>query len=407
MKLVLGDLTDVRDRIERDAGEHAATLARETPPGQPVHTVYVPADRLTATVTADWGRAALRLLEEHARAEPGAAFGLPAGAPADEVLRRVAARLTTLPVEDLRIDFEDGYGTRDDAEEDRHCTAAAEAVAGAYALGVLPPRWGLRVKSFADGRHDRAIRTLDGFVTAVIERVGALPEGFVITFPKIVHPGHVSAMVEVLTRLEEAHDLPPIRFEAQVETPETLLDLHGTDGLRGILRAAAGRLSAAHFGVFDYTAALGLPPAEQRLDHPACDHARHLMQVALAGTGVWLSDGSTNVAPASDATADVHAAWRRHAGHVRHSLRHGFHQGWDLHWAQLPSRFAAVYALHLTGYERTCERVRAWTSRRDDAGGMLDEPATVRALVAQLGRAVACGAVDAVDVRSRTGLDAL
>jgi citrate lyase beta subunit len=170
-----------------------------------------------------------------------------------------------------------------------------------------------------------------------------------------------------------------------------------------ILDAAGGRLAALHFGVFDYTASLGLMPWEQRLDHPANDFARHALQVALAGTGVRISDGSSNVAPASDRTDDVHAAWRVHADHVRHSLSDGFVQGWDLHPAQLASRYAAVYGWLLPHLDDATSRVRAWREGVA-AAGVLDEPATVTSLLRYLRFAVSSGAVDEAEVLETTGL---
>jgi hypothetical protein len=144
-------------------------------------------------------------------------------------------------------------------------------------------------------------------------------------------------------------------------------------------------------------------PWEQRLDHPANDFARHALQVALAGTGVWISDGSSNVVPATDRTEDVHAAWRVHADHVRHSLRHGFYQGWDLHPAHLVSRYAAVYGWLLPHLDDAVTRVRAWRVGAA-AEGVLDEPATIASLLRYLRFAVSTGAVDEAEVLETTGL---
>jgi citrate lyase beta subunit len=402
VKLTLSSLDDLSARVEEARAEHGRRYPGEPAERQPVHTVYVPADRFTASAPADLGTEALRLLNAHAPdgAAVAAAFGVDASL-GDAVRERVAAKLSREPVEDVRIDFEDGYGVRDDEEEDAHVERAVEEVAQAYEARHLPYYWGLRVKSFADGGHERSMRTLDGFLTGLAERLGKLPGGFVVTLPKVIAPEHVEIFAEFLARFEEEIGLPEnmLRFEIQIETPESVIRL------REVVEAAGSRLSAAHFGVFDYTAALGLPPTEQRLDHPACEYARHAMQVTLAGTGVRLSDGSTNIVPAGDDTTDVHRAWRRHAALVRYSLAHGYNQGWDLHAAHLASRFAAVYAFHLTGLDEAIERVRAWndadgTDRRAD--GILDEPATIRALTARLRRAVDCGAVDAGAVSLRS-----
>ena len=373
--------------------------------GQPLQTLYVPADRVTATTAVEFGAEALRLLDEHApdAASFESAFGVDA-AVAERTRARVRAKLERAPVEDLRVDFEDGYGARPDDEEDRHAKATARAVRAARADETAPPSFGLRVKSFADGAQERSLRTLDMFLTTLTEGAG-LPDGFVVTFPKVTTAEHVAAFAAALERLEAGLGLAErsLRFEVQVETPRSVIGPDGSVAAPAILEAAGGRLRAMHFGVFDYTAALGLMPWEQRLDHPANDFARHALQVALAGTGVWISDGSSNVVPASDRTEDVHAAWVVHADHVRHSLRHGFYQGWDLHPAHLVSRYAAVFGWLLPHLDDAASRVRAWR-RRVETHGVLDEPATVASLLRYLRFAVSSGAVDEDEVLEATGL---
>ncbi|WP_055481658.1 DUF6986 family protein [Sphaerimonospora mesophila] len=360
--------------------------ARETA-WQPVHTVYVPADRVTATTVTEWGHAATDLLHRHLFT-PADLAGLFECEPdlARPVHDRLRRKLSSEPIEDLRIDFEDGYGPRPPEEEDGHVVSSASAVAAMHGAGTLPRRWGVRIRSFADGDPHRSVRTLDGFLTTVIGRAGELPPGFTVTFPKVLMEDHLGRFARCLEALEAALRLAPgtLRFEMQVEAPQTVLMLQRSADL---VPSLGGRLAAAHFGVFDYTASLGLPPHEQRLDHPACDHARHVMLTALAGTGVELCDGSLAAAPASDAAADVRALLRRHAALVRHSLSNGFYQGWDMHPSHLVSRFATVYAFHLARYEDHVERVRAWEDRRRTAGGVLEEPATIKTLVAALARA--------------------
>lgn len=373
--------------------------------GQPLQTLYVPADRVTATTTVEFGAEALRLLDEHApdAASFVSAFGVDA-AVAERTRVRVRAKLERASVEDLRVDFEDGYGARPDDEEDRHAEATARAVRAARADETAPPSFGLRVKSFADGAQERSLRTLDTFLTTLTEGAG-LPDGFVVTFPKVTTAEQVAAFAAALERLEAGLGLAErsLRFEVQVETPRSVIGPDGSVAAPAMLEAAGGRLRAMHFGVFDYTAALGLMPWEQRLDHPANDFARHALQVALAGTGVWISDGSSNVVPASDRTEGVHAAWSVHAHHVRHSLRRGFYQGWDLHPAHLVSRYAAVYGWLLPHLDDAASRVRAWR-RRVGAHGVLEEPATVASLLRFLRFAVSSGAVDEAEVLEITGL---
>ena len=397
---------DLLERARRIAERNRERYPGDRPGRQPLHTFYVPAGRFSERTTVEAGAEALRLLAAHAP-DAGSfevAFGIDP-AVAARTRERVEAKLRREPVEDVRVDFEDGYGERPDAEEDEHATGAAQAIANARQAGTLPGSFGLRVKSFADGREGRSVRTLDVFLTTLVERAGELPDGFVVTFPKIVAWEHVTVFVEVLERLERVLGLQEgaLRFEVQVETPQSVVDQGGTVAARRIVQAGGARLTAMHFGVYDYTASLGLMPWEQRLDHAANDFARRAVQAALAGSGVRISDGSTNVIPASDLTEDVHAAWRLHAAHVRHSLEAGYHQGWDLHPAHLVSRFASVYGWLLPHLDDAMSRVRSW---REEAAAarVLDEPATVSSLLRYLRFAIASGAADEADVLTGSGL---
>ena len=374
---------------------------------QPLHTLYVPADRFTGSTVREFGAEALRLVEAHA---PDAeafvdAFGIHEDI-AERTRERTLTRLRRLPVEDLRVDFEDGYGVRGDEEEDGHAAETARSVADARVDEDAPACFGVRVKSFDDDAlRARSIRTLERFVETLVEAVGALPEGFVVTFPKVTDPSQVVAFANELGDLESGLGSAGrrMRFEVQIETPRSVIGPDGAAAAPRILEAGAGRITAMHLGVFDYTASLGLMPWEQRLDHPANDFARHVLQVSLAGTGVWISDGSSHVVPANDSTPVVRAAWRQHADHVRHSLSNGFYQGWDLHPAHLVSRYAAVYGWLLERFGGASERVAAWREG-STAKGVLDEPATIASLLRYLRFAVSSGAVDETVVLSETGL---
>ena len=225
-----------------------------------------------------------------------------------------------------------------------------------------------------------------------------------VTLPKVTDVRQVEAMAGVCRLLEEVHGLGPrrLRFELQIETPQAILGADGTATVARMLHAADGRCAGLHYGTYDYSAAVGIAAAYQSLDHPAADHAKAVMQVAAAGTGVRLSDGSTNVLPVGD-TAAVHAAWRLHARLVRRSLERGYWQGWDLHPAQLPTRYLATYAFFREGLPAAAARLRAWVERA--GGGVLDEPATAQALAGFVARGLDCGALTEAEVRERTGLD--
>lgn len=406
-----------RARIATALAPVDAELARRYPgdPGtrQPVHTVYVPGDAFGARTVREWGRQALDALDAHApdAGAFAAVVGLPAQA-AGEVYDRVRAKLVREPVEDLRIDFEDGYGPRPDDEEDAAAVATARVVADAVAGGGGPPYVGIRAKCLEAAVRDRGIRTLDLFLTALLRAGGGvLPDGLVLTLPKVTYPEQVSVLAELLGEFERVHGLAAGRlgFEIQIETTQAILGADGRATVARMIDAAGGRATGLHYGTFDYSAACGVSAAYQSMDHPVADHAKAVMQVAAAGTGVRLSDGSTNVLPVGD-TARVHAAWRLHYGLVRRSLARAFYQGWDMHPAQLPTRYAAVYAFCREGLDTACARLAAYAERGrgpgagGGAGDVLDEPATARALSGHLLRGLDCGAVDATEVTERTGL---
>lgn len=404
--LAAGALTALLEQVERDRVAHARARPGPVAPAQPVHSVYVPADQFAEGTPSAWAGEARRLFAAHMADDAAMArvLGLDDYVLAGRVRERVGAKLDAEPIEDLRVDFEDGYGARDDGEEDGHARATAASFVALHESGDLPGRVGLRVKSFAGGPARRSIRTLDLFVTAAVAG-GVPPDALMVTFPKVVTHRHVAAFAEVCARLEQALGLPDgaLRFEVQLETTELIVGADGRVGLPDVLAAAAGRLAGVHMGVFDYTAALALAPAEQHLAHPALDFARNVLQVAVAGTGVPVSDGGSNVVPAGGDTASVQRAWRTHAAAVTHALRAGYVQGWDMHPAQLVSRFAAVYAWYLNGIEALLERLRA-AGARAAVAGVLEEPATVRPLAIHVTRARDCGALGDDDLRA-AGID--
>lgn len=338
---------------------------------QPVHTVYVPADRYAGNTVADWGAQALRALDEHP--EFAKELDLP-----DDVYDRVRGKLEREPIEDLRIDFEDGYGQRSDEEEDAAAIAAAQ-------VARQTPYYGLRIKSLEAPTRRRGVRTLDLF----LEHLGAVGNGFVITLPKVTSVEQVSAMVYVLETLEQKHGLPQLKFEIQVETPQAILGSDGTALIARMIKAGGARVTGLHYGTYDYSASLGVAAAYQSMEHPVADHAKDVMQLAAAGTGVFVSDGSTNVLPVGDA---IHDAWRLHFRLVRRSLGRGIYQGWDMHPAQLPTRFAATYLFYREGLDQAALRLRAYLGHGES--GYLDEPATAVALAGFVLRGIECGAID-------------
>jgi hypothetical protein len=406
-----------------------AAYPGQRPGRQPVHTVYGGADLFRADSAAKLGAVARQTLNRYAPdfelfAKVVGIPDEPAGL-AERVYLRVADKLEKEPLEDFRIDFEDGYGHRPDDEEDACAASTAREVATGLDRGSLPPFIGIRIKPFTDALADRAISTLDIFVTTLLDATGGeLPPGFVVTNPKVVLPEQVAVLADLFDQLEAGLSLPSgtLKMEIMVETPQSIIGPDGRCALPGLVAAGRGRCIAAHFGVYDYTASVEITAHHQDLDHPACDFARHMMQVALRDTGVWLSDGATNILPArihrpvpgstltlqqeQENRLAVHRAWALHFRHVLHSLRHAYFQGWDLHPAQLPTRYAALYTFFLQERDAAIERLSQFVGQAARAtltGDVFDDAATGQALLNFFLRGVNCGAFDDKDIE-RTGL---
>lgn len=384
---------------------------------QPVHTVYVPADRAAPGLCADWGAQALAALDEHAPT-PEALAGA-TGVPPREVvdawplLRKV---LAGQPIVDLRVDLEDGYGAHGDAQEDADATRAAQVLHAEAASPVGPRRLGIRHRSLERATRARAVRTLELVVGGLVE-LGGLPAGFVLTLPKVIDVRQVEAYVTLLDAVESTYELGAgaLRFEIQVETPQAILAADGRLPLAPMLDAGQGRITGLHFGTYDYTAAMGVGAAHQRAQHPAAQVAKAVMRLAAAGTGVEVSDGSTNRLPVG-ATPAVHAGWRTHAELVRGALADGLRQGWDLHPAQLVTRHLVTIVAARRTLPDALARLRVYLAataaggaQSADDGATLDEPATAQALAADAVRALALGAttVQELEAAAGTSVDAL
>ncbi|MGO3508550.1 MAG: DUF6986 family protein [Glutamicibacter arilaitensis] len=366
----------------------------ETGARQPVHTVYVPGDKYTADLPAAWGANALATAGDAAGlAELAAKLNL---AEPERLGELVAAKLASEPIEDLRLDFEDGYGNRPDAEEDAAVIAAADSVSAAVSAGKAPACIGIRFKCLEAPTRGRGIRTLDLFITRLLEN-GPLPEGLRLTLPKVTTVAQVEAMVHLAEQVERVHGLEAgrIRFEVQVETPQVILAANGTHPVAQLIASGKGRVSSLHYGTYDYSASLGVAAGYQSMEHPVADFAKDVMQVAVAGTGVELSDGSTNIIPAGD-PENIAAAWELHARLVSRHLARGIYQGWDMHENQLVTRYLATFAFFREGLQAAGTRLRNYVHQISSA--IMDEPATARALARYIHRGVACGAVTADEV---------
>lgn len=452
-------LRQASDRLQTANRTFTDIYPGESAARQPVHTVYGGAHLFKADTAQRLGALAARSLEQFG---PDAvafakAVGLagaeelpdslarndtfrsllesnpeavrrdhPAAWLAHIVYARVTEKLKREPVEDFRIDFEDGYGNRPDAEEDGHAEAAAREVAAGMRAGTLSPFIGIRIKPFNEELRRRSMRTLDIFLSTLVESAGGqLPANFCVTLPKVTIPEQVAALADIFDALEPALGLAEnsLKMELMIETTQSIINRRGECNLPLLHEAARGRCAAAHFGTYDYTASCQITAAHQHMLHPACDFAKHLMQVSFGGTGVWLSDGATNIMPVpvhraaegaeltpeqqEENRSTVARAWRLHFEHVRHSLTNAFYQGWDLHPAQLPTRYAAVYSFFLESLAAASERLRNFVEKAAKAtlvGDVFDDAATGQGLLNYFLRALNCGALTEQEATELSGL---
>lgn len=450
MKLTLtdADTQPILSALEESNKVHADFYPGDSSDRQPVHTVYGGANLFKAGSAQKLGGLALRNLQAHApnfvslakivgltgsdslpqssveiaalekackEDEAGMKDRNPAAWLAYTVYERILAKLEKEPIEDNRIDFEDGYGNRPDEEEDADAVRCAEEVAKGMEEGSLPPFIGIRIKTFTEECRQRSVRTLDLFLSRLAEvNGGTVPENFIITLPKVTHPEQVEALAKLLDIIEEkcGYEKNSLKLEIMIETTQSIIDKDGSNQVYKLVQAANGRCRSAIFGTYDYTATCNITAAYQTHTHPASDFARHVLQVSLAGTGVTISDGATTQMPIGPHKAPkdgqlsneqilenarvIHGAWKLHFENIQHSLRHAYYQGWDLNPAQLPIRYAAVYSFFLEGLPDASARLSAFINKAAQAtlvGNTFDDAATGQGLLNFFLRGIACGAI--------------
>lgn len=421
------DLKSVFSSLNRADDAFAKARPGDSGERQPVHVVYGGAHLFKRDSAPRLGVLAARALEEYAP-DPAAfarALHLPQGSFAHTIYGRVVDKLKREPVEDFRIDFEDGYGNRPDAEEDGHGAQAAVELAEGLRQRTLPPFIGIRIKPLTEPLRARSLRTLDIFVSTLYAAAGRrLPANFVVTLPKITSPAQVAALAKTLELLEKRLKISKgaLKLELMVETPQSIFAEDGSVAPPALVKAAGGRCVGAHFGTYDYTALCNITAIYQSMVHPACDFAKHVMQVSLAQSGLQISDGATNIMPIAvhrpdaggslsreqinENRAAVHTAWKLHFDHVHHSLVHGFYEGWDLHPAQLPTRYAAVYSFFLKGLGAASARLKNFVEKAAQAtlvGDVFDDAATGQGLLNFFLRGLNSGAIT-LDEAQATGL---
>ena len=392
----------------------------------PVHVVYGGAHLFKYDTPQKLGKIALSSLQGYAPTAVDLAGALSITGDKElirKIYERTQLKLEFEPVEDFRIDFEDGYGVRPDEEEDKDAVGSAEELARSFAERLNTPFTGFRIKPIAPATRARADRTLTLFISKLLESTaGKLPGRFSVTLPKVSSAAEVADLADRLTDLESQNGLPSgsILIEVMIETPSAIFDREGNVATTKLIEAARGRCRSAHFGVYDYTASLGISAKHQGLRHPSCEFARNIMLATLAPLGVRLVDSVTTEIPAppnrsselterqkGENSYTVQHAWKTHFENVLYSMSNGFYQSWDLHPNQLVARFAAVNYFYLDGFEKQARRLKNYAESAAQAtltGTAFDDAASARGVVNFFLRGLNCGALSNQEVEAATGL---
>lgn len=448
------DKNNLLNQLQTANVKFQKTYPGDKPDRQAVHTVYGGANLFKSDTTVKMGETALRSLKNYApnfvvlanvlqlkgyqhlpctESEINALTKKLDGMTEEQrktelawlsytVYNKMVKKLQTEAVEDFRIDFEDGFGNRPNEEEDATAVNAAKELAIGMANQTISPFIGIRIKPFTEDLKARGVRTMDIFITTLLQHTkGKLPPNFVVMLPKVTIPEQVITLVRLFEIIEQKNNLPPgtLKMETMVEATQIVMDEEGRNPLMRIVRASEGRLIAAHFGTYDYTASCGITAKYQTMAHSVCDFAHHVTKVALGNTGIFLSDGATNVMPIGPHRGDnltfqqqkenqdsVHNAWQIGFKHTMHSLINGLYQGWDLNPAQLPMRYAATYNFFLNSYANAAHRLKTFVERAAIStltGDIFDDAATGQGLLNFFLKALNCGAIS-IEEATATGL---
>lgn len=334
----------------------------------------------------------------------------------ERVYHKILKKLETEAVEDYRIDFEDGFGYRKEEEEDEYAVSSAVEAAELFKEGTLPALFGIRIKPLSPGLAQRAVKTLELFISTFVAKSGGkLPPVFIVTLPKVSKSEQLSILNDALHKLEAKLHLPKhsILTEVMIETPEIIAEKY----LAKIVQVGGNRLLGGHLGVYDLKSAFGVSGVFQQMQHPYCDYARTMMKIILGRSGIRCVDGVTNIMPVApnkstpasplpnhlrqENIKTVTNGWRESYKDIRHSLRMGFYQGWDVHPGQIVSRLAAVYSFFIEEYQTSAKRMQGFLVNSAQATlykGVFDDAASGYGLLNFFRYGFECGAFDENDL---------
>ncbi|RIL08827.1 MAG: phosphoenolpyruvate kinase [Proteobacteria bacterium] len=403
-------------KLLAEFGPTGDSIAAITEQRRPIHTFYGGAHLFKPEICAKLGKVALDLLKAYGPDPDTLADGLELREgyrPDQKTYDLVLGKLAKEPIEDYRIDFEDGFGSRSPEDEDQAAISSAECLIQAAGKGILPPFCGLRIRALGSDTRERALRTLDLFITKAVSSGGKLPDNFVVTLPKATSSKEIEVLVKALDILEQTLKLNrSIGVELLIETPRAIFGGDGRIAVSDLIEAGKGRVKSLHLGLYDLTSALGVSSQSQSLNHHICTFARTVMQFAAAGRGINVVDSITNTIPAplhkekdngtplspqriEENRRAVFHGWKCSFSNIWRALESGIYQGWDIHPAQLPMRYLATFIYFRRDLRESAARLAEFEKRSSQAsltGTIFDDQASILGIRNYLNVAINCGA---------------
>lgn len=318
--------TFITESFEKLAKSQSLTPARILPP-QPVHTFYGGAHLFKYNTAKKMGEIALRGVNSYAKngdelvrifvTDNNQSQSNEARTQHDKALfakihSRLVNKLQTEPLEDFRIDFEDGYGVRSDEEEDEEAVRVAQETRKAIGENTLPKMFGLRIKPLNKTYLERALRTLEIYFSNLLKDGGTLPKGFTVTAPKIENPCETEILNNALTMIENKYGLPlnSIFADLMIESPPAVF-YEGKLNIDSIVDAAGERCLSINIGIYDFTSMLGISAQSQEYKHPFAGLLRTILKPLSVQKNVYLVDGATHVLPVEIYSKDKDSARTR------------------------------------------------------------------------------------------------
>lgn len=400
----------------------------------PVHTVYGGAQLFHRNTLKKIGEKGIALIKNYFSEPPyctvlSGESDVPLNSEIrQQVIDQTINKLTVNPVEDYRIDFEDGYGLRDSAKEDEDAERCAIELSELFQKSDNSSAFqtGIRIKSFSLPTLQRSIRTFDIFLSTFFQNCDIQNVPFLsVCLPKVTDLKEVELLLSLLTDYAKSHNLNTgfLRAEIMLETPEFYLKSNGFAALREMVDSFSGSFNALHLGLYDFTSSLGVQSADQKYNHPYLDFLRFQTIMQFSKSTIRLVDGATMEMPVEKYKKSEFAelseeecnankimiinAANAHTENIYHSMKMGFDSSWDLHPGQVAIRYLTLFTNYKKSFSAMRERFINFVenaARATVLNGQFDDAATGQGMLNYFIKGYRLGALSADDIR-KTGFD--